>query len=675
MESPRDAGNRGARERASRRCGVLALASALSAWVAAAPLGAARPGAVEPAATTTAVAQAPDTSRELRLTILHTSDEHSALLPWPRAHDGGGAARGGFPRLARVVEDVRARKARHSEPVLLTSAGDHTGGTPFSWLVLDGEAPELTLMVELGYDAITLGNHEFDYGPDRLAASLSAAGFPAAAARTAILATNTHPPPAHPLAEAGLRRTHLLELSNGLRVGFLGLIGEDAVRVTTAAAPVTFIGARDAAAAAVTELRAAGAHIIVAITHAGLAEDRALARAVPGIDVILGGHDHRLLAGPARERNTLIVHPGADAAQLAQLELAYDPVSGAVRTRNEETGAPAVLRLDASVEESAWMAARVAAYRSRLDDHVAALTGGRFTDVDAAIARSSFPLRAGPPRSESSFGDFVTDAMGWAAERALGVRADFVAQSNGAIRGDLLPGVGPRAGEIAFYDLAGRVGLGSGPDGVAGYPLVSLWLTGAEVRRALEVSVLLSRLLGDSYFLQLAGLRVRYDPRRAVLARVPFRGTPIPSGRAVLAAERRDVDGGHVPLERGDTALYHVITDRHVASFLPMVGRIVPRFAIEPRDAAGRPLASLDDALVMRDGAELKVWQAVVEYAAAQPPGEDGMPVIPHVYREPQGRLIEVRGTPLWLWPLVALLAVLAAAGVVVARRRGAATP
>jgi 5'-nucleotidase / UDP-sugar diphosphatase len=242
------------------------------------------------------------------------------------------------------------------------------------------------------------------------------------------------------------------------------------------------------------------------------------------------------------------------------------------------------------------------------------------------------------------------------------VPVDFAFQANGAIRGGIAAG-GP-AGDrdrIAFHDLAGAVGFGTGPDGLPGSPLVSVHLTGAEVRRVMEVSVLLSGVLGDSYFLQLSGARVRYSPQRAVALRVPIRGTPIPTGRAVLSATR-STPGKEVPLLRGDTTLYHVVTDRYVASFLPVVGQVVPSFSVVPKDREGRPIVDLDRAIVRRDGAELKVWHAVLEHAAAAPR-------IPPRYAAAEGRLRAVWTVPPWVWGLL-LLAALGAGGAAVLRRR-----
>jgi 5'-nucleotidase / UDP-sugar diphosphatase len=621
---------------------------------------------------------------ELHFTILHTSDEHSNLLPAPLVEyrpDGPDAARGGFARLAGVVEEVRARKTAVGEPVLLTSAGDFLSGTPFAWLLLDGEAPELTLMTELGYDVITLGNHEFDYGPERLAGYLRAAGqgggleSPGPAGgrgSTAVVATNTRPPDGHPLAEAGIRHTHLVTLENGLRVGFLGLIGRGAARVAPGAEPVTFADPNEAAAEAEQALRAAGAQLVVAVTHSGLVEDRSLARAVPGIDLILGGHDHRLLPGPVAEGRTLIVHPGQYLEQVVHLELAFDPASGRLRVRNDEAGVPLLVPLDADVPESPWMAARVADYRLLLEQRLADLTGGEVTDLAQTVAHSTFSLNPDPRTAESTLGNFITDAIHRAAEEATGMPVDVALQASGQIRSRVVPGTaGWNVGRVSAYDLLTSTALGYGPEGTPGYPLVSVWLTGDEVRRAMEVSVLLTELMGSSYFLQVAGLEVTYDPRRAVLVRIPVRGTPVPSGRAVLSAHHV-AGNARTALVRGDTTLYHVVTERYVASFLPLVGRLVPRLNVVPKTREGTPIDDLDEAIVYIDGREAKVWHAVLRHTAAQPAGEGGGPWIADTYEAPEGRLQQVRTAPLWLWPVIGLVLIIAilAAFIIMRRRR-----
>ncbi|GFP33217.1 5'-nucleotidase [Candidatus Hakubella thermalkaliphila] len=172
--------------------------------------------------------EAASSETEIYFTILHTNDEHSALIPHSPAVDFHPEEEdltvGGFARLAHLVKVLREGKEGAGEPVILLSGGDYLGGSPSSWLALAGQAPELALMQEIGYDVITIGNHEFDFGPEALARYLETAGYPEATT-PAIVASNIQPPAQHPLAAVGIQKTFILELENDLRLGFLGLLG------------------------------------------------------------------------------------------------------------------------------------------------------------------------------------------------------------------------------------------------------------------------------------------------------------------------------------------------------------------------------------------------------------------------------------------------------------------
>jgi 5'-nucleotidase / UDP-sugar diphosphatase len=619
---------------------------------------------------------------ELGFTLLHTNDEHSTLLPSPLSDYHPtlpSQARGGFARLAQAVAHVRAEKAAAGEPVLLVSAGDFLGGSAFAWLGLAGLTPELSLMMDIGYDVITIGNHEFDYGSAGLAGYLSRAGYPDASARTAIVASNTLAPPEHPLHDVGLQKTHITELDNGLRVGFFGIMGLHAQRVIVGAEPVVFTERFAAAREAVAALRAAGANVVVALSHSGVAEDTALARAVQGIDVIVGGHTHEALAEPLQVGSTLIAQTGALLENLGVLELAYSVQSGHVRLRNEVASQPYLLALDHRIPEHPAVAEMIGEHTDALNTLVGRLSGGRFSDVAATVLSSAHTVSSGPRLSESAFGNFITDAMRAAAEEALGEPVDFAFQANGMIRGSLVPGSQPHApGHVALLDLLGLTALGSGPDGTPGYPMVSVYLTGAEIRRVLEISVLLGELMGNTHFLQASGLRMHYDPARAVLFTVPIKNIPVPTTQAVLRAERETGRPGqtvYMPLERDDQTLYQVVSDYYVAASLPQVGALLPSLGLVMKDRDGNPITA-EEAVIHRDGRELKVWQAVAEFAAAQPRGADGVPRMPEYYWESAGRLIRTDAVPLLLYPFALLLA-LGALGTLplMLRRRRRAAP
>ena len=611
-------------------------------------------------------------TEELYFCILHTNDMHSALIPHSPAVDyhpeKEDPAIGGFARLATAVDEIRENKMREGEPVLLFDAGDFLGGSAFAWLALSGYAAELTIMQKMGYDAVVIGNHEYDYNPDVLAQYLLQAGYPEAHQKTLVLASNTEAPPDHPLAARGLyRNTGMFELENGLKVGVFGLIGKDAILVTGDSGDMQFLDQHEAARQAVDELKEQGADVIVGITHSGVDEDRELAREVPCIDVIIGGHSETALYKPVLQGATIIVQAGSLGRYLGQLELAYNSNTGKVRVRNEENDRPFLVPIDNSFAPHPEIDALVTDYTGILNAHIREMTGGEFDDVMTTVARSDFVLSNQPPLSETPLGNFVTDAMRLVAQEVTGKRVDIAGQANGIIRKSILPGAMEYSGgDVSFYEIVEAVGMGYGYDGYAGCPIVSVYITGEEVRRLLEITILLQEFMEDS-FLQFSGLRYSYNPSNAVLLTVPFINLPVPTTRAVTRAELYTGDGiqpangdGYVPLKRGDEKLYHLVTDGYILLFLPMVTDMLPQLEIVPKNADGEPvpLERLDELIVHHaDGRELKVWEAVVSYAAAQPPGVDGVPRIPDYYEGVAGRINRT-----WTFPFIGWLVLILAA-------------
>ena len=627
-----------------------------------------------------------DESGELHFCILHTNDMHSELIPHSPAVDyrpgEGNPAVGGFARLATVVDEIREGKIEEGEPVLLFDAGDFLGGAPFAWLALDGYATELTIMQGMVYDAVTIGNHEYDYGPDVLAQYLLQAGYPEAHQKTLVLASNTEAPSDHPLAARGLyKKTGMFELENGLKVGVFGLIGKDAILSMGETEDMQFRDQHEVARQMVVELREQGADVIVALSHSGVDEDRELARKVPGIDIIIGGHSHTALSEPIIEGTTIIVQTGFLGEYLGQLELAYNPGTREVRVRNEEDDHPFLIPIDSSFASDPEIDALIQEYTLALNDYVEEVTGGEFDDVMSTVARSDFVLSNLPSLSETALGDFVTDAMRFVAQEFTGQRVDIAGQAEGNIRSSIFPGTMEySAGNISFYEIAQATGVGRGLDGRPGCPIVSVYLTGEEVRRVLEMGVLLDEYTGDSYFLQFSGLRYSYNPDNAVLLTVPFVNLPIPTTRAVTSAELYTGDGiqpvegeGYVPLRRGDERLYHVVTDAYILLFLPLVTDILPQWEVVPRNGDGEPvpLDRLDELIIHHpDGRELKVWEAVVMYAAAQASGADGVSQMPDYYAGVAARITKVWTFPLFGWLLLILAAVVAGIIYLVLRRR-----
>ncbi len=599
---------------------------------------------------------------ELCFTILYTNDEHSAILPRLPETGEGGYTCGGFAYLAGAVEQLRKEKSKINEPVLLVNGGDFAGGTPFQWMGTIHRAAELGLMQQIGYDVVTLGNHEMDYGLKGLVRYLKAAGYPASQQKTAVVCSNiVGSDDYNPVEDNLISKNHICELENGLKIGFLGLIGVDAVEVAAKQKePVKYEDIAVAARKAVEDIQKQGADIIISLNHTGLSywscadfanleccevikaetlekipcasikEDSKLCRDVPGINLILRGHCHNPLKKPVLSGDTFIFQTGSVLNYLGIIELAYNPLTKKLRLRNHETGRPFLLPIDSNLPKSRKIDQSVSALILELNQLVHELTGGRFSDVLENVACSDFSLPQEPLTGETLLGNFVTDAMRLVTAEKTGRRVDFSLQANGQF---LHCGIQPGSkddcpGALTFYDLAKVVAQGSSPKGAPGYPIVSICLTGREMWEMLNSSMAINKMLGATFYLQTSGLRLSLD-----------RGEIVKVERYTGKGYQGTIEQDYVLLENNDDQLYHLVADYHILSFC-LVMLETMQLDIVLKNELGKPIENIEDCIVYHNNRELTVWQAVVEYAAGQPENPSGYPQIPAYYNNLTNRVI-----------------------------------
>ncbi|MCH2156628.1 MAG: metallophosphoesterase [Opitutales bacterium] len=232
------------------------------------------------------------------LLILSTNDTHSRLDPFPN----DGSRNAGFGGVARRATLIRRFRDRYPN-VLLLDAGDIFQGTPY-FNFFKGE-PEIKAMTALGYDCATPGNHDFDAGVDGLAKALQFARFPLVSANLDASGSILE----------GAWKPWITRLFGDYKVGIFGLTVKLAGLVPSALfAGVNWSDPVTAARKSVAELEAEGCHAIICLSHLGfgddLHEDKMLAREVPGIDLIVGGHTHRFLDEPVEVQS----HTGTSVA-------------------------------------------------------------------------------------------------------------------------------------------------------------------------------------------------------------------------------------------------------------------------------------------------------------------------------------------------------------------------
>lgn len=569
-----------------------------------------------------------DVEQKIDFTIMHTNDEHSSLLshrPTEQSYNAEPDEKiGGIARLAALIREKRAERCRDN--TILVSGGDFLSGDPFSWLSFAGKAPELKLMQEIGYDIITLGNHDLDYGPRHLADYLEAAGYPRASEQTEIIASNTKIPFGHKLDGKGLKDYAVKAISDDIYIGFFAVLGDQALDLIKNRENVNFEHPLVAAENSVRELRNRGADIIVALSHSGLKEDLELVKHVGEIDIIIGAHCHSVLNTPAVEEDTIITQTGSRLENLGVLDLQYDPAEEEVSLKDKHK--KTLYKVDDRIEPDDHIAKKVSAYAEELDDFVSEVYHQNLQLMKTAFT-ADFSVPHLPKYSETPYGNFITDGMRFACQKILEEKVDFAFQASGLIRQGLYPDKGDEAGgEISFYQLASTGSMGSGWDDRPGYPLVSGLLSGREIWRVIELSVLLSEYMGNPFFLQVSGLKFTYDSRRAILFNIPVVNKPLPTGRAVNSVQRytgeeiqenNDSADNFEPVPKSDEKMYRIVTDYYLARFIPLVGDRIPFLNVELKNEKGIPFENMKDAVISNPaGEEMKVWEAIFDYAGDQ---------------------------------------------------------
>ena len=573
-----------------------------------------------------------------RVVILHTNDLHTHLDGLGPLADftpdvaDADTTIGGLARLASLIDRER-QDPRPGAAVLTVDAGDFSFGSAFGALSLS-EGLEMKLLDAMGYAFTTFGNHEMDWSPPLLA-KIVAAGVPEGAGLR-ILSTNLDipddPSTAALKAHFGTRVLPwtVVTLDNGVKVGLFGLLGEQARKLSPHAEPITVRPLADAATEAVTALKAEGVDLIVCLSHSGVTEgvvkgeDEQLAKLVPDIDVIVGGHTHTLLPQPTKVGQTLILQAGWYGQNLGRLTLVE--ADGAFVLESWDT--PVV---DDRVPGSAAITGLIQEAEARLAD---TMFSGTSYGYQTAVATTPFDLLPAE-FAESGLGDFVADAVRWAtSQHDPAGPVQVVFEANGVIRDGIHRGT---SGEIRVGDLVRVLPLGIGPDEQLGYPMLAFYLTAGELKQAAEVIVGIAPIVADSFWLQVSGLRFDYDPGAAMLKKV--KGIWLGDEQSGYASE---------PLDTSDAnpTLYRVAANLYIAEMLEVLEESTNgMIAIDMKDQDGAIITPNEAAILDLDPAtpgvqELKLWRTLIDYAASFPPdAATGLPRIPDRYGASQERL------------------------------------
>lgn len=571
--------------------------------------------------------------------IVFTHDTHSHLNTFTTMVDGLETELGGFARMNTLIEAQRAQ----NPDTLVIDGGDFSMGTLIQ-TVFETQAAELRMLGYLGCDVTTLGNHEFDYRSKGLANMLTSAQASGDAVPAMVVCNvDWDTMEAEGLTEGqqrlkdaftayGVSDYTVLEKGD-VDIAVVGVFGKDAL----ACAPTCELKFEDpieAVKQTVADIKAnEDVDMIVCVSHSGTwedeskSEDELLAKAVPDLDLILSGHTHTELEEPIQHGSTYVVSCGEYGKNLGELTLTQQADGRWAMSAYELIPITSDIAVHAATQQT------IDSFMDTVDTDYLARFG--YTK-DQVLAENDIVFSTQKDleniHEEHNLGDIIADAYVYAVENAAdydGVPVDLAVVPSGTVRDTYA------RGDITVEQVFNSFSLGIGADGVPGYPLISVYLTGREIRTAAEIDASVSDFMTTAR-LYCSGLNFTYNPHRLLLNKVTD-----------VCLED---DGQRVALE--DDKLYRIVADLYSGQMLSAVTDMsYGILAIVPKYADGTPIADFEDVIITENGRELKAWDSIARYMASFADTDgDGIANVPAYYSTTHGRkLVDTSRSPLAL--------------------------
>ena len=565
-----------------------------------------------------------------QIDVMFTHDTHSHLNSFTTLVDGEEAEVGGFARIKTLID---AQKEKNPDTLIL-DGGDFSMGTLVQ-TVYESQAAELRMLGEIGCEVTTLGNHEFDYRSEGLSNML----------KTAAASGDTLPELVvcnvdwKAMEDQGLNegqqaikdgfeaygvKDYVMLQKGDVSVAVIGVFGNDSL----ACAPTCELLFRDPVEAVketVAEIKEKeDADMIVCVSHSGTwededkSEDEILAKSVPELDLIISGHTHTELSEPIVHGNTYIVSAGEYGKRLGSLHMEQNEDGRWSMESYELITVTSDIEPEQKVQEKAdsFLSAVDTGYLSDFGytrEQVLAQNDVEFSDLKELETE----------HTEQNLGSIIADAYMYAVTNAGdfdGKPVDVAVVPSGTVRDTYTPG------DITVEDVFNSFSLGIGPDGVPGYPLVSVYLTGSELKTVAEIDASISDYMTTAR-LYMSGLQFSYNPNRMILNKVTDVYLLGDDG------QREEID---------DDRLYRVVADLYSGQMLGAVTDMsYGILSVVPKYEDGTVIEDLEDAIVMENGKELKAWEAIAGYMESFPDTDgDGTANVPAYYEEEQGRKV-----------------------------------
>ena len=565
-----------------------------------------------------------------QLDILFTHDTHSHLNSFTTIVNGEKKEAGGFAKLKTLIDEHK----KVNPDTLVLDGGDFSMGTLIQ-TVYDTEAAELRILGQIGCDVTTLGNHEFDYQSKGLADMLNAAKNSGDTVPSLVLCNVDW----DAMEEAGLSegqkqiqsafekyqvKDYVVVQKGNIKIAVLGVFGKDAL----VCAPTCELVWKDPVKAAKQTVekikKKEKVDMIACVSHSGTwddadkSEDEILAKEVPDIDLIISGHTHSQLDKPIQHGNTYIVSCGEYGKNLGTISMTQKD-DGRWKATSYE-----LIPVSDEVNPDETTQAKIDALMDTVDINYLAKFGYTRKEV---LAENDIEFNSldemGTKHEELNLGDIISDAYVYAVENSDnydGDPVDVAVVPSGTVRDTYAKG------EITVESVYNSFSLGIGKDGLAGYPLISAYLTGKELKLVAEIDASISDFMTIAR-LYCSGLNFTFNPHRMILNKVTD---------CYLTGQ----DGKREEIQ--DDKLYHVVTDLYTGQMLGSVMDIsYGLLSIIPKDKEGNPIEDLEEYAIMEENQELKAWVAIARYMQSFDDTDgDGIANVSEYYATTHGRKV-----------------------------------
>lgn len=566
---------------------------------------------------------------EKHLDVLFTHDTHSHLNSYSTIVNGKQKEVGGFARIKTLIDE----KKKENPDTLILDGGDFSMGTLIQ-TVYTTEAAELRMLGYLGCDVTTFGNHEFDYRSGGLADMLKTAKNSGETVPKLVVCNVDW----DAMEKEGLSKgqkqiesafetygvkDYVVIQKGGVKIAVLGVFGKD----TLECAPTCELEFKDPVESAkntVEEIKKKeDVDMIACVSHSGtwedekVSEDETLAKEVPDIDLIISGHTHTQLDQPIRHGNTYIVSCGEYGRNLGSISMTQK------KDKRWKMNTYKLIPVTKNVKSDQAAQKQIDKFMDTVDTNY--LVNFGYTK-DQVLAENDIKFNSleemETKHEELNLGDIISDAYVYAVENSEGYDGrpvDVAVVPSGTVRDTYTKG------DITVEKVYNSFSLGIGKDGLAGYPLITAYLTGKELKLVAEVDASVSDYMTTAR-LYCSGMNFTYNPHRMILNKVT-------DCYLTKDGKREEIQ---------DDKLYKVVTDLYTGQMLGSVTDVsYGLLKIEPKDKNGKLLKNLEDEAITDGKTELKAWVAIARYMQSfEDTDGDGIANVSDYYSTTHGRKV-----------------------------------